>query len=75
MGNFKVRTRTFSLESVKDSLESVFKSIFAVGKISSSDRQILRSAVFSFHCLNIKQQDQLKQIYEELEAGRISLIK
>ena len=75
MGNFKVRTRTFSLESVKDSLESVFKSIFAVGKISPSDRQILRSAVFSFHCLNIKQQDQLKQIYEELEAGRISLIK
>ena len=75
MENFQVRTKRFSLESVKVSLESVIKRIFTVGTISPSDRQVLRSAVFSFHCLNLKQQDQLKQVYEELEAGRIRLIQ
>ncbi len=68
MNNSKVEAR-------KTPLESVVKNILAVRKISASDRQILRLALFSLHSLSIREQDQIQQVYEELEAGRISLIK
>ena len=63
------------VEARKIPLESVVKNIFAVRKISASDRQVLRLALFSLHSLSIREQDQIQQVYEELEAGRISLIK
>ncbi len=68
MNNSKVEAR-------KISLESVVNNILAVRKISASDRQVLRLALFSIHSLSIREQEQIKQVYEELAAGRISLIK
>jgi len=63
------------VEARKIPLESVVKNILTVRKISASDRKILRLALFSFHSLTVTEKDQIKQVYEELEAGRISLIK
>ncbi|MGD1805212.1 hypothetical protein ACP6PL_07185 [Dapis sp. BLCC M126] len=68
MNNSKVKARNVPIESV-------VKNILAVRKISASDRQVLRLALFSLHSLSITEQDQIQTIYEELEAGRISLIK
>ncbi len=63
------------VEAIKIPLESVVKNIFTVRKISASDRQILRLALFSLHSLTVAEKDQIQQVYEELEAGRISIIK
>ncbi|MGD1717122.1 hypothetical protein [Dapis sp. BLCC M172] len=64
-----------NVEARKIPIESVVENILAVRKISSSDRQVLRLALFSLHSLSLREQDQIQQVYEELEAGRISLIK
>ncbi|NEQ72337.1 MAG: hypothetical protein F6K23_04135 [Okeania sp. SIO2C9] len=57
------------------SLELVVSNIFAARKISASDRQFLRMALFSPRSLSITEQKQIKQVYEELMAGRISIVK
>jgi hypothetical protein len=68
MNKTKVKPRKFILESV-------VQNIFTVRQISASDRQCLRSALFSLHSLTLTEQDQIKQVYEELKAGRISIVK
>ncbi|NEN88037.1 MULTISPECIES: hypothetical protein [unclassified Okeania] len=57
------------------SLELVVSNIFAARKISASDRQFLRAALFLPNLLSITEQNQIKQVYEELMAGRISVVK
>ncbi|MGK7923607.1 MAG: hypothetical protein AB4080_26780 [Trichodesmium sp.] len=68
MNNIKVKTRKFPLEPV-------VQNIFTARQISASDRQCLRSALFSLHSLTVTEQAQIKQVYEELKAGRISIVK
>lgn len=63
------------LETRKNSLESVVKQIFAVGKISASDRKLLRLALFSPHSLSVTEQHHIERVYEELKAGRISIVE
>ncbi|NES89684.1 MULTISPECIES: hypothetical protein [Okeania] len=57
------------------SLELVVSNIFAARKISASDRQFLRTALFLPRLLSTTEQNQIKQVYEELMAGRISIVK
>lgn len=68
MNKSQVKARTTSLELV-------VSNIFAARKISASDRQFLRLALCSPRSLSIIEQKQIKQVYEELMAGRISLVK
>lgn len=63
------------VEARKNSLESVVKQIFAVRKISASDRKILRLALFSPHSLTVTEQHQIERVYQELKAGRISIVE
>ncbi|GGA13186.1 hypothetical protein [Okeania sp. KiyG1] len=62
-------------QSKTTSLELVISNIFAARKISASDRQLLRTVLLLPNLLSITQQNQIKQIYEELMAGRISIVK
>ncbi|NEO58157.1 MAG: hypothetical protein F6K54_36960 [Okeania sp. SIO3B5] len=68
MNKFQAKART-------NSLELVVSNIFAARKISASDRQRLRMALCSPHLLSTTEQNQIKQVYEELMAGRISIVK
>ncbi|MDY7007452.1 MAG: hypothetical protein SWX82_26850 [Cyanobacteriota bacterium] len=68
MNNSQAKAKTTSLELV-------IGNIFAARKISASDRQFLRTVLFLPNLLSITQQNQIKQIYEELMAGRISIVK
>ncbi|MEM1171879.1 MAG: hypothetical protein AAGJ08_23050 [Cyanobacteria bacterium P01_H01_bin.35] len=68
MNNYKVEARNISIESV-------VKNILAVRKIYASDRQFLRLALFSLNSLTVIEQDHIQQVYEELQAGKITLIK
>lgn len=63
------------VEARKNSLESVVKQIFAVRKISASDRKILRLALFSPHSLTVTEQHLIERVYQELKAGRISIVE
>ncbi|NEQ38912.1 MAG: hypothetical protein F6K40_22610 [Okeania sp. SIO3I5] len=63
------------IEARKISLESVVKNILTVRKISASDRKTLRLALFSFRSLTVTEKEQIKEVYEELKAGRLSLMK
>ena len=65
----------YQAKARKTPLELVVSNIFAARKISASDRQLLRTALFSPNLLSTTEQNQIKQVYEELMAGRISVVK
>ncbi|MDJ0555192.1 MAG: hypothetical protein QNJ68_12270 [Microcoleaceae cyanobacterium MO_207.B10] len=61
------------IESIKISIETVVENILAIGKISAWERKFLRLALFSPRSLTVTEQEQIKRVYEELNAGRIMI--
>ncbi|QLE56593.1 hypothetical protein [Nostoc sp. TCL26-01] len=55
-------------------LETVFERIFAFGKISRQDQQLLMSTLLSKHDLNEKEQQQINQVFNFLQRGLIKAV-
>ncbi|BCL38459.1 hypothetical protein [Nostoc sp. MS1] len=60
--------------STQIALESVFERIFAIGRISRRDQQLLMSTLLSKEDLDEKERQQINRIFAALQTGLLKVV-
>ncbi|AUT01285.1 hypothetical protein CLI64_13210 [Nostoc sp. CENA543] len=60
--------------STPTSLETVLERIFAIGRITRSDQQVLMSTLLSKEDLNEKELQQINQIFDRIKRGLLKVV-
>ncbi|MBD2344284.1 hypothetical protein [Anabaena subtropica] len=60
--------------STQISLETVFERIFAIGRISRRDQQLLMSTLLSKEGLNEAERQQISRVFTALQKGLLKVV-
>ncbi|WP_427162463.1 hypothetical protein ACQFX9_13460 [Aliinostoc sp. HNIBRCY26] len=60
--------------STPTSLETVLERIFAIGRITRSDQQVLMSTLLSKEDLNEKELQQINQVFDRIKRGLLKVV-